>query len=258
MDSTPHQKRKPIIVGNWKLNKTRQQAIDLAIGIRNILASVPHLDVGIAPPFTALSAVSQRIQESRLILAAQNCIDVDWGAYTGEVSVPMLADAGCSHIIVGHSERRQFFAETDAVVNRKVRAILKHGLIPILCIGEHLEERQAGKAFEIVETQLLGGLETVSAEQASKIVLAYEPVWAIGTGHVATPEQAQEVHGFLRKVLVNRFGGDMANQIRIQYGGSVKPDNIRGLMEQPDIDGALVGGASLDAESFIKILKFER
>jgi triosephosphate isomerase len=251
-------KRKPIIVGNWKLQKTVAEALELATAVKNVFAPLAsELEAGIAPVFTALSAVAKRLEGSKLLLAAQDCHFEDKGAFTGEVSAPLLRDVGCTHVIVGHSERRQFFGETDGVVGKKVKAVLRAGLTPILCIGELLAEREAGNTFPVVERQLRGGLDGVPREQAERIVLAYEPVWAIGTGKVATTVQAQEVHGFLRGKLRELYG-DLAERIRIQYGGSVKPDNIAGLMAQPDIDGALVGGASLDAESFIGILRYKR
>jgi triosephosphate isomerase (TIM) len=251
-------KRKPIIVGNWKLHKTIPEAVELATAVKNVLGGLPHdLEVGIAPVFTALAAVKKRLEGSRLILAAQNCHFEDKGAFTGEVSVPLLADAGCSHVIVGHSERRQYFGEDDAIVGKKVQAVLRGGLTPIFCIGELLAEREAGQTTAVVERQLRGGPAGGPATDAAKVVTAYEPVWAIGTGKVATNAQAQEVHGFLRGKLRELYG-EVAETIRIQYGGSVKPDNVSGLMAQPDIDGALVGGASLDAASFIGILRYQR
>jgi triosephosphate isomerase len=251
------EKRKPIIVGNWKMHKTTAAACELALAVKNVLGGLPHLEVGVAPPFTALAAVAKRLEGGRLILAAQSCHSESQGAFTGEVAVPMLADLGVSHVIVGHSERRQHFGEDDALVCKKLRAVLRGGLTPILCLGELLAEREAGRTREVVERQLRGALAGVGAEEARRIVIAYEPVWAIGTGKVATTAQAQEVHAFLRGLLRESHGG-VAEEIRIQYGGSVKPDNITGLMAQPDIDGALVGGASLDAESFIGILKYQR
>jgi triosephosphate isomerase (TIM) len=252
------ERRKPIIVGNWKLHKTIPEAVELATAIKNVLGGVPHdLEVGVAPVFTALSAVHKRLEGSKLLLTAQDCHWEDKGAFTGEVSVPMLADAGCSHVIVGHSERRQFFGEDDGIVGKKVLAVLRAGLTPIFCIGETLSQREAGQTNAVVERQLTGGLQGVKAADAAKVVIAYEPVWAIGTGKVATTAQAQEVHAFLRGKLRELYG-EVAEAVRIQYGGSVKPDNVSGLMAQPDIDGALVGGASLDAASFIGILKYQR
>jgi len=251
------ERRRPIIVGNWKLHKTVGEALELATAIKNVLGGLPHLDVGIAPPFTALSAVAKRLEGSKLILAAQNCTHEDQGAFTGEVSVPMLADVGCTHVIVGHSERRQYYGEDDELINKKVRAVLRHGLSPIFCIGEHLSQREAGDTFAVVERQLSTGLRGVSPAEAERVVVAYEPVWAIGTGQVATTGQAQEVHAFLRGKLKEIFS-DVADSIRIQYGGSVKASNAPGLMAQSDIDGGLVGGASLKAEDFIGILKFKQ
>ncbi|MCC6746461.1 MAG: triose-phosphate isomerase [Deltaproteobacteria bacterium] len=252
-------KRRPIIIGNWKLNKTVAQALELASSIRNVLGGLSaDLEVGIAPPFTALSAVARRVEGSRLIVAAQNCHHADEGAFTGEVSAPLLADVGCTHVIVGHSERRQLFGEDDGTVNNKVHAVLRSSLVPVLCVGELLSEREAGRTFDVVSRQLEGALAGVSREAGASVVVAYEPVWAIGTGKVASTAQAQEVHGFLRTRLATLFGAETAERIRLQYGGSVKPDNVQGLMAQPDIDGALVGGASLQAESFIEILKYTR
>ena len=252
------ERRKPIIVGNWKLHKTVSEAMELATACKNVLGGLPHdLEVGIAPVFTALAAVKKRLEGSRLLLTAQDCHFEDKGAHTGEVSVPLLADVGCTHVIVGHSERRQFFGEDDQVVGKKLRAVLRGGLTPILCIGELLAQREAGQTNEVVARQLVGGLAGVTAAEASKVVVAYEPVWAIGTGKVASTAQAQEVHAFLRAKLRELYG-EVAEDIRIQYGGSVKPDNVSGLMAQPDIDGALVGGASLEAETFIGILKYRR
>jgi len=251
------EKRKPIIVGNWKLYKNIQEAIELATAIKNVRQSLPHLEVGIAPPFTALHAVAKRLEGSNVIVAAQNCYFEEKGAFTGEVSPMLLADVGCTHIIIGHSERRQIFGEDDALINRKLKAVIKQKLTPILCIGEHLAQREAGQTFEVVERQLLGALKDIPTEQVRRIVIAYEPVWAIGTGKTASTAQAQEVHQFLRKLLVEHYR-DAAERVRIQYGGSVKPENVSGLMAQPDIDGALVGGASLGPDSFIGILRYER
>jgi triosephosphate isomerase len=249
--------RKPIIVGNWKMHKTVAEAAELAMAIRNVLGGLPELEVGVAPPFTALAAVQKRVEGSKLLLCAQSCHFEEKGAFTGEISVPMLKDLGVSHVLVGHSERRQFFGEDDAICAKKLKGVLRGGLTPILCIGELLSEREAGRTNEVVDRQLRGALAGVTAEQARQVVVAYEPVWAIGTGKVATTVQAQEVHGFLRGQLRELYAG-VADEIRIQYGGSVKPDNTSGLMAQPDIDGALVGGASLDAESFVGILKAAR
>ncbi len=253
-----NEERKPIVVGNWKLNKTIGEAVELATEVRNIAGSLHKGEVGVAPTYVALHSVAKRLEGSSVILAAQDCYFEDSGAFTGEISAPMLADAGCTHVIVGHSERRQFFGEEDGLVNKKVQAVLRASLTPILCIGELLSEREAGNTFAVVERQLFGALEGLSEELVSRIVVAYEPVWAIGTGKVATTVQAQEVHGFLRTKLTERYDEPVAQAMRIQYGGSVKGDNFAGLMEQPDIDGGLVGGASLQAESFIDIIKHFR
>jgi triosephosphate isomerase len=250
-------KRRPIIVGNWKLNKTLGEAVELATAIRNALGGLNDIDVGISPTYPVLAAVSERVNDSAMILAGQNCYAEDWGAFTGEISVPALADVGCNAVIIGHSERRQFFGETDAGVNAKTKRVLAADMLPIVCIGESLAEREAERTFEVVGQQLTGALEGIGAEAAAKIVVAYEPVWAIGTGLTATTAQAQEVHGFLRGKL-EELWGEASQEVRIQYGGSVKPNNISGLMAQPDVDGALVGGAALSAESFIAILNFDR
>jgi triosephosphate isomerase (TIM) len=252
------QGRKPIIVGNWKLNKTIAEALELVTAIKNAASGVAEVEVGVAPPFTALAAVAKRLEGSRVILAAQNLHFEDKGAFTGEVSAPLLRDAGCTHVIVGHSERRQFFGDEDTLVQKKVHAVLRADLTPILCVGELLAEREAGRTFEVVERQLQIALREVPAEKGRGIVVAYEPVWAIGTGKVATTVQAQEVHEFLRGRLRGIWGAEVADAVRIQYGGSVSPDNVTGLMAQADIDGALVGGASLKPESFIAILKYRR
>jgi triosephosphate isomerase len=249
--------RKPIIIGNWKMNMLPGQAIELASAIRDALGGLKDIEVGVSPTYVCLPEVAKRCAGSELIVAAQNCHQEDSGAYTGEISVPMIKDIGCSHIIVGHSERRQYFGEDDSLVNRKAKKVLEHGLCPVICIGEQLAQREAGQTFEVVGRQLKGALDGIGAEKSDEIVIAYEPVWAIGTGKTATTAQAQEVHEFLRKTL-RELWADAADKVRIQYGGSVKPDNITGLMAQPDVDGALVGGASLEPDSFIGILKYDR
>jgi triosephosphate isomerase (TIM) len=246
--------RTPVIAGNWKMNKTAREARDL---VREIKAGIDHSTrcrIAVAPPFTALSIVAEEIWGTELILAAQ---DVYWepeGAYTGEISIPMLEDAGCAMVIIGHSERRQFFGETDDTVNRKVKAVLRSSLQAIVCIGETLTQREAGTHHEVVTQQLAAGLDGLTPPDLSRIILAYEPVWAIGTGRTATPEIAQEIHGTIRNWLTAEFGNDAAQDAIILYGGSVKPDNIADLMRQPDIDGALVGGACLEAQSFLGII----
>lgn len=247
--------RKPILAGNWKLNKTIREAIELVTLLNRQIRDFQHVDVVVCPPFTALAEVSEVLMQSEIRLGAQNVYWEDKGAFTGEVSAPMLKDAGCAYVIVGHSERRQFFHETHETVNKRTRAALRHGLTPIVCAGETLAEREASRTFQVVKEQIEGGLRGFTQEEARKLVLAYEPVWAIGTGKVATPEQAQEVHAYLRKELQALFGAETAESLRIQYGGSVKADNIAELMRQPDIDGALVGGASLDAQSFADIVR---
>lgn len=247
--------RKPIIAGNWKLNKTIQEAVDLVTLLKRSIRDTQSVDIVVCPPFTALSEVSEILIESDIKMGAQDLFWEDKGAFTGEVSAPMLKDAGCAYVLVGHSERRQFFHETHQTVNKKTKAALKAGLVPITCVGEMLAEREAQKTFKVIEEQLAGAFADFTATDAQKVILAYEPVWAIGTGKVATPAQAQEVHGFIRKWLAGRFGADAAKSIRIQYGGSVKADNIAELMREEDIDGALVGGASLDAQGFSDIIK---
>jgi triosephosphate isomerase len=248
--------RKPIITGNWKMNKTVPEAVNLISELKPLMAGVSDVDVVVAPTFTALSAVSHEIRGTSLLLSAQ---DVFWereGAYTGEISASMLKDVGCHFVILGHSERRQYFGETDKSVNKKIRAALGEGLKPIVCVGESLEERQSGKASGVVRNQIVGCVNGLSPQQVDVITLAYEPVWAIGTGKTATPEQAEEMHRQIRETVGELFGQDTAENLRIQYGGSVSPDNIRILMERPNIDGALVGGASLKSDSFSRIVKF--
>jgi len=247
--------RTPVIAGNWKMHKTTGEARSLAQSIRAGIGDVADRRVVLAPPFTSLAAVSEEIQGSSIILAAQN---VHWepkGAFTGEISIPMLEDAGCGMVILGHSERRRHFGETDATVSRRVQAVLGSRLQPIVCIGETLSERESGKHHSVVAQQLAGGLDSLTGQGLLRIILAYEPVWAIGTGRTASPETAQEMHGRIRGWLSERFG-HKAHEVRILYGGSVKPDNIDALMQQPDIDGALVGGACLEAESFLRIIHF--
>jgi triosephosphate isomerase len=230
------------------------EALELARELRKRMGDERGCEVGIAPPFTALHPVRGALNGSRIGLAAQDVFWEPQGAWTGEVSAPMLAEVGCAYVIVGHSERRQHFGETDAQVNKKARAVLGAGLTPIVCVGELLAEREAGKTLDVVGRQVREGLAGLSADDAAKLVIAYEPVWAIGTGKTATPEQAQEVHAVIRTLLAGLFGARAADGIRIQYGGSVKPDNAADLMSRPDVDGALVGGASLKADDFAKIV----
>jgi triosephosphate isomerase len=248
--------RRPVIAGNWKMNGLLKEARDLAGGIRAKLAGLQGPEVVLCPPFLAIPAVREILAGSPIRLGAQ---DVFWkpkGAYTGEVSPAMLADAGCSHVVIGHSERREL-GETDKMVNDKVRSALEAGLTPILCVGERLEEREKGVTFGILERQVVQGLSGFEPEKVSRIIVAYEPVWAIGTGKTATPAQAQEVHDFIRKLVAQGSGAATAEGLRILYGGSVKPDNIKELMAQKDLDGALVGGASLEVDSFMKIARYQ-
>lgn len=249
--------RTPFIAGNWKMNKLNSEAADLVNAILPAVSRTDYCEVGVCPPFTGLATVSNLARGTRLSLGAQNCHHEDSGAFTGEVSPPMLKDLGCKYVIVGHSERRHKFGETDEFINKKISALYKHQLIPILCIGETLEQREAGKLKEVVETQIRGSLADVPEEKMRTTVIAYEPVWAIGTGKTATPDQAQEMHAFVRKLLSEIYSGDLAETVRIQYGGSVKPNNVKELMAMPDIDGALVGGASLKPDTFIPIIQFQ-
>jgi triosephosphate isomerase (TIM) len=247
--------RRPVLAGNWKMYKLQGEAVKLASALRNGLGDVlATRDVVVAPPFTSIGVVADALRGSGIGLAAQNVHFENEGAFTGEVSGPMLKDAGCTHVIVGHSERRQYFGETDEGVARKAASALAHGLTPIVCVGETLGEREGSRTMEVVARQVDGALAGLSAEAVSRLLLAYEPVWAIGTGKVATPEQAQEVHAFIRARVEASHGRETASGLRILYGGSVKPDNVASLMAQADVDGALVGGASLKAESFLKIV----
>jgi triosephosphate isomerase len=248
--------RRPIIAGNWKMNKTVGEAVDLASDLRALISGTRGgVEVVLAPPFTALYAVHRALADSDFALAGQNCHWEAAGAFTGEVSAPMLKDVGCRYVIVGHSERRQFFGETDETVNRRAHAATKSGLSPIICVGETLREREANETFHLVARQLRGALVGFSAHELPHLVLAYEPVWAIGTGKNATADQAQEVHAFIREQLIEVYGRPAADSVRIQYGGSVKPDNAAELLGQPDVDGALVGGASLKAADFAAIVR---
>jgi triosephosphate isomerase len=249
-------KRLPFIAGNWKMNKTVAEAIDLVKQLKASLSGIEGVEVAVAPPFTALSAVRKELEGSPIQLAAQNLFWEEKGAFTGEIAPLMLKEVGCHYVILGHSERRQFFGETDETVNRKVRATLNQGLKVIFCIGETLKEREEGRTFAVIERQVPGGLKDIPKEEMRNLVIAYEPVWAIGTGKTATPEQAEEVHRFIRKKLVELYSKEIAEGVRIQYGGSVTPENIKGLMGQENIDGALVGGASLKSETFSKIVRF--
>ncbi len=247
--------RRPFIAGNWKLNKSIDAASALAQKIVEGVTPDMEVDVTIAPPFTALAAVREVIESSPIALAAQNCYPEARGAFTGEVSPLLLRDAGCQYVIVGHSERRHLLNESNDFINRKVRAVIGSDLHVILCVGETLEERENGKTFNVLSKQLKECFLGVPASVSQQITVAYEPVWAIGTGKTATPDQAQEVHCFLRDMLDRNFGGEASKIIPILYGGSVKPDNIAALLAEPDIDGALVGGASLKAEDFLALIR---
>ncbi|MGB2769317.1 MAG: triose-phosphate isomerase [Candidatus Zixiibacteriota bacterium] len=247
--------RIPIIAGNWKMHKTGQEAVDLASDLKERLKSIKGVKVVICPPFTSLSSVSKAIERSNISLGGQNMHWEEKGAYTGEVSPTMLLTAGCEYVIIGHSERRALFSETDNMVSLKTKSSLKFYLSPIICVGERLEQREANETKEVVEHQVKGAFKDLNSEDAEKTVVAYEPVWAIGTGKTATPQQANEVHLFIRELLSSEFGKQCAEKINILYGGSVKAENSRELLEMPEIDGALVGGASLDAESFEKIVR---
>lgn len=249
--------RIPLIAGNWKMYKTVGEATTL---IRDLLAGLGELsdrEAIVCPPFTALAAVAALVADSPLGFGAQNLYPEAQGAFTGEVSPPMLVDIGCRYVIIGHSERRQYFGESDAFVNRKLRAALAHGLRPIVCVGESKPQRDAGQAEPIVTAQVRAALLEVPPAQMANVVIAYEPIWAIGTGDTATPADAQAMHAAIRATLAELYGAEIAATVRIQYGGSVKPDNIDELMAQPDIDGALVGGASLQAASFLRIIHYQ-
>ncbi len=250
--------RKPVIAGNWKMYKLLSEAVETAVALKPKVANANHCEVVIAPVYVHLKTVADRLEGSNIKVAAQNCSsEQKHGAHTGEVSADMIKDTGASHVIVGHSERRQFYGETDESVNLKTKAALSFGLTAIVCVGEMLAERESGAAETRVITQLTGALDNLTVSDMERIIIAYEPVWAIGTGRVATPEQAQEMHGFIRKIVGETHGREIADATRILYGGSVKPDNIAGLMKQADIDGALVGGASLDAENFAQIVNYK-
>jgi len=247
--------RTRLVIGNWKMWGTLAEARPLATAVRDGLKRLKEPDVAVAPPFTALPAVGEILTGSPLALAAQTCHHEPTGAHTGEISLPMLAELGCRYVILGHSERRREIGETDDQINLRVKATLAAGLIPVLCVGETGEERRQGLTFTTVEGQLRAGLAGVDAAGLGSVVLAYEPVWAIGTGVNATPAQATEVHGYLRGLLSELSAKETAQNVRILYGGSVKADNVDALMTEPEIDGALVGGASLAAPSFISIVK---
>ena len=248
--------RTPLIAGNWKMYKTIAEAVDLAEALLRDLGDTHDREVLICPPYTALHALSSLVQETPIALGAQDVFYEEQGAYTSAISPLMLKDVGCIYTIVGHSERRQVFGDTDAIVNRKLRAALSHKLRGILCVGETKPQRDSGAAESVVIGQLHAGLADVGPASLDDLVIAYEPVWAIGTGDTATPADAQAMHATIRRTLAELYGAAAADQIRLQYGGSVKPDNVDELMSQPDIDGALVGGAALKADSFLRIIQF--
>jgi len=243
-----------MIAGNWKMNKTIDEAVELINGIKGKLTGTENCDIVICPTFVCLESAKKAVSGSALKLGAQNLYWKDSGAFTGEISADMLLSSGVEFVIIGHSERRQYFGETDETVNLRLKQALKKGLKPIVCIGETLEERENNKTFTVLDTQLTGGLADISADDMKKIVIAYEPVWAIGTGKVATNEQAQETHAYIRSKIKSMYNAEIADGVIIQYGGSVKPDNAEGLLSLPDIDGALVGGASLKVEDFVGII----
>ncbi len=246
--------RRPFVAGNWKMNLDRQSAVDLAAGIARRAVDFPAVEIAICPPFVYLEAAAAALAGSAVSLGGQNMHHESKGAFTGEVSPTMLLDLGCQYVILGHSERRAIFRETNEEINKKVHAAFSAGLVPIVCVGEQLSEREAGRTLAVVQGQFDGSLSGLSAEQMERTVIAYEPVWAIGTGKVATPEEAEQVHADLRKLIETRYNGRVAEKVRIQYGGSVKADNAKALLSKPNIDGALVGGASLKLGDFLGIL----
>lgn len=247
--------RKTIIAGNWKMNKTNKEAVEMLTELKEIVAGIDSVGIVIGAPFTALSDAVKAVAGSNIKIAAENVYPKESGAYTGEVSPVMLKEIGVEYVILGHSERREYFNETNEFINEKVKCVLAHQMTPILCIGEKLEDREAGRTNDVNKTQLRGGLAGLTAEEAKKVVVAYEPVWAIGTGKTATPEIAEETHKAIRTELADMFGEEVANEITVQYGGSMKPSNAKELLAQADIDGGLIGGASLAAKDFSEIVK---
>ncbi len=248
--------RRKVIAGNWKMYKSQGEAKDFALELKGLVSDIKDREIIICPPFVHISTLVETFAGSPVKTGAQNLFWEDEGAYTAEISGPMLKSVGASHVIIGHSERRQYFNETDETVNKRLYAALKNGLIPIVCVGETLEQRDIGSTFNVIDTQVKNGLKGLAGGDVFRLVVAYEPVWAIGTGKTATPEIAQEVHAYIRSILSDMFGSGPSESIPVLYGGSVKPDNIDILMAQKDIDGALVGGASLKVDSFERIVKY--
>ena len=247
--------RRLVIAGNWKMYKNNKEAIETLTQLKNLTKGVKNVDIVIGAPFTCLSDAVKTVEGSNIKIAAENVYPKIEGAYTGEISPKMLKDIGVTYVILGHSERREYFKESDEFINQKVKAVLEIGMKPILCIGEKLEEREGGKTLKVLSKQIKDGLVDLSKEDEEKVIIAYEPVWAIGTGKTATPEMAEETHKAIRNVLTEMFGKDVADKMIIQYGGSMKPENAKDLLSQEDIDGGLVGGASLKADSFFEIIK---
>ena len=247
--------RRLVIAGNWRMYKNNKEAVETLTKLKDLTKDVKNVDIVIGAPFTCLSDAVKTVEGSNIKIAAENVYPKIEGAYTGEISPKMLKDIGITYVILGHSERREYFKESDEFINQKVKAVLEIGMKPILCIGEKLEERESGKTLTVLSKQIKGGLVDLSKEAAEKVIIAYEPVWAIGTGKTATPEMAEETHRAIRNVLTEMFGKDVADKMIIQYGGSMKPENAKDLLSQEDIDGGLVGGASLKADSFFEIIK---
>jgi triosephosphate isomerase len=247
--------KKPFIAGNWKMHKTISEAVEIVNALKKASAELTEAELVVIPPFTALNELKKTIEGSSIQLGAQNMFWEEKGAFTGELSASMLKDAGCRYAVIGHSERRQHFGETNETVNKKIKTALSHALVPIMCIGESLDEREKGKTIEKVEDQMNDGLEGLGKNEIGRLIIAYEPIWAIGTGLTATPSQAEEIHIFIREKLAEKYGNETASCAIILYGGSVKPDNTYELIKENNINGALVGGASLEADSFIQIAK---
>lgn len=249
-------KRISIIAGNWKMNKTVEESVELVNTLKQRVNDVYGREVLVCPPFVSLVVVKELLKNSNVKLGAQNMHFEKSGAFTGEISAAMLKSVGCDYVLVGHSERRQFFGETDETVNKRMKAAFEAGIVPIVCVGETLQQRESNETFAVIERQLKKGMEGLTPDQSKKVVIAYEPVWAIGTGKTASPQQAEDVHAFIRKIYSQVYGLEASEDVRILYGGSVKSDNVSEIMKQPDIDGALVGGASLKADEFAKIVRY--